>query len=139
MKKFLLILSFAVILIYTSSCKCDCEGNDYDGDDYRVTIVEKWSDFGKAYGYDAVITKYHMAIKYTNISDSANVWVIKMLEVTGNIYYSYDKGKTYIFKADKYNEEVFDLAGSYKKIIEQKNAKITEEKENKEKLKKRVI
>lgn len=132
-------LLFLLLLIAAYSCDCNCNGNDYDGDEYKVTIVEKWTDLGRVSGYDAVETKYHMTITYTNLSESDGPCVRKMLEVNGNIYHTYEQGKTYIFKPDKYDEYTFGLARSYKKIVEDKEKeKLKVEKENK-KLKKRVI
>lgn len=140
MKKLILILSFVALLTGLYSCDCACNGNDYDADDYRVTIVEKWTDIGKVSGYDAVETKYHMTITYTNISDSTyDVKVRKMLEVDGNIYHTYEQGKTYIFKPDKYNDYIFGLGRSYKKIVEEKESEARKVEEERNKLNRRRI
>ena len=133
------ILLFALFLIVAYSCDCDCNGNDYDGDDYKVTIVEKWSDLGKVSGYDAVETKYHMTITYTNMSEPDGPSVRKMLEVTGNSYHKYEQGKTYIFKADKYDEYEFGLAESYKRIVKEREAEAKKVENERNKYNKRKI
>lgn len=139
MKKLLLILSFLVFLATTNSCDCGCDGNDYDGDDYSVTIFEKWSDIGKMDGYSLSETKYHLGIRYTNITDSSNLWVRKMIVVDGNVYHTYEKGKTYIFTPDNNHYETFGLSKSYKKIVEENKAKQEKIELEKNKFNKRKI
>ena len=133
------IILFAFFLMFAYSCDCACDGNDYDADDYKVTIVEKWSDLGKVSGYDAVETKYHMTITYTNMSEPDGPSVRKMLEVTGNSYHKYEQGKTYIFRADKYSEYEFGLAQSYKRIVEEKEAEARKLEKERNKYNKRKI
>lgn len=133
------ILLFALFLIGAYSCDCACDGNDYDADDYEVTIVEKWTDLGRVSGYDAVETKYHMAITYINLNEQSGLRVRKMLEVSGNSYHKYEEGKTYIFRADKYDEYEFGLASSYKKIVNEKEAEAKRLEKERSKYNKRKI
>lgn len=133
------ILLLGFFLIFAYSCDCNCDGNDYDADDYKVTIVDKWSDLGRVSGYDAVETKYHMTITYTNLSETDGPCVRKMLEVTGNSYHKYEQGKTYVFKAGKYSEYEFGLAQSYKRIVEEKEAEARKLEKERNKYNKRKI
>ena len=98
-KLFYLIVALVAFTVSVSSC----EETKSDPRTYSVKIIDKWQDIGvDGYGENRrSVTKYHFKFEYRVVADSTHEgtgWMKRIEDVDGDVYHTYDAGKTYTVK-----------------------------------------
>lgn len=98
-KLFYLIVALVAFTVSVSSC----EETKSDPCTYSVKIIDKWQDIGvDGYGENRrSVTKYHLKFEYRVVADSTHDgtgWRNRIVDVNGDVYHTYDVGKTYTVK-----------------------------------------
>lgn len=118
MKKLLfLIVALIALAVGVTSCNESVNGDPYT---FKVRILDKWSDIGTdGYGEERrSVTLYHFKYEFCVAEDSTNNgsnWMKAIEDVDGDLYHTYEIGKTYLIKEGSWNDWKFGLSVNYNK------------------------